>query len=36
MSYVHAACTPISWPAGSQKYDIYKKEEGMYKLVFEI
>ena len=25
-----------SWPAGSQKYDIYKKEEGMYKLVFEI
>ena len=36
MSSVHTACTPINWPADSQKYDIYINEGGMSELVFGI
>ena len=34
MNSVHAACTPISWPKDSQKYDVYTNEEGIYELLF--
>ena len=31
---VHESCTPVLWPADSQKTDIYINEEGMYELAF--
>ena len=34
MRSIHAACTPINWPKGLQKYDIYTNEEGMYEPLF--
>ena len=36
MSSVYAACTPINWPKGSLKHDIYTNEEGMYEVLFSI
>ena len=32
---VHDSCTPVLWPADSQKYDLYINEQGMYELVFK-
>ena len=32
---VHESCTPVLWPADSQKYDLYINEQGMYELVFK-
>ena len=31
---VHESCTPVLWPADSQKYDIYINEQCMYELGF--
>ena len=34
MISVTAAGKPVDWPKGSQKYDIYTNEEGMYEVAF--
>ena len=34
MSSLIAAGTPVDWPKGSQKFNIYINEEGMYELLF--